>query len=253
MGSISKSFPLILILIIVISSLIMAKPAFAQNPTPSVPEFTLKLVGPPYLLNTTYSLDPNTGQIVAKIGYTNPYSALEINVKNQPFDSSYGNLYYNVRVKNHSATDNWVEAYRADYFFPKQSNDSDYTNVGFSIEGYNFIGTLAGSQVDIQVEAMLGGIFRKSIEFASGYEFRGATSGWSSTQTVTIPANIPLSPTPTPSSSTLTPTPTPTVTSVSSAPNSSLLLITTIALVVIAFLLVIIISLLLHIRHRKLH
>ena len=34
-------------------------------PKPSVPEFTLELVGPPFHVNTTYSLDPNTGQIVA--------------------------------------------------------------------------------------------------------------------------------------------------------------------------------------------
>jgi hypothetical protein len=238
----------------------MAKSAFAQTPTPSsvpiptpsVPEFTLKLVGPPYLLNTTYSLDPNTGQIVAKIGYTNPYSALEINVKNQPFvkpfEGGYGNLYYNVRIKDHNATDNWVEAYNANYFFPQQSNGSAYSDVGGSIEDYSFVGSLAGRQVDIQVEAMLGGIFRESPAFASGYEFRGATSVWSNTQTIGIPANTPLSPTPPSSSSpTLTSTPTP----VSSAPDSSLLLITTIALVVIAFLMVVIIFLLLYIRKRR--
>jgi hypothetical protein len=169
-------------------------------PKPSVPEFTLELVGPPYYVNTTYSLDPNTGQIVAKIGYTNPYSALKINVKNQPFSDSYGDLYYNVRVKNHSVTDNWVEAYRVAHFFPKQSNDSDYTNVGFSIQGYNFIGTLAGCQVDIQVEAMLGRIGRVSTSIG-GYGFIGETSGWSETQTISIPANTPLSPTPSPSTS----------------------------------------------------
>ena len=169
-------------------------------PKPSVPEFTLELVGPPYYVNTTYSLDPNTGQIVAKIGYTNPYSALKINAENQPFDSSYGNLYYNIRVKNHSATDNWVEAYQAWNFYPQQSNDSDYTNVGFSIQGYNFIGTLAGLQVDIQVEAMLGRMGRVSTPIG-GYGFIGETSGWSETQTISIPANTPLSPISTPSTS----------------------------------------------------
>ena len=211
MGSLRKSFSLLVLLICVVSSLIMVKPTFAQSiPTPSVPEFTLKLVGPPYLLNTTYSLDPNTGQIVANIGYTNPYSALEINVKNQPFvkpfEGGYGNLYYNVRIKDHNATDNWVEAYNPNYFFPTQSNDSDYTNVGGSIEDYNFVGSLIGRQIDIQVEAMLGGIFRKSLAFGSGYEFRGATSGWSNTQTISIPPNTPLTtPTTSPSAS-LSPT-----------------------------------------------
>jgi hypothetical protein len=204
----------------------MVKPSLAQTPTaspvsiptPSVPEFTLKLVGPPYVQNTTYSLDTNTGQIVAKIGYTNPYSALEINVRNQPFvkpyEGAFGNLYYNVRIKDHDATGNWIEVYNANYFFPIQEDDSDYTNVGGSIEDFNFAGSLVGRQVDIQVEAMLGGIFRSSPAFGSGDEFRGAVSGWSSTQTISIPANTPLSPTPTstssstPPNSTSTPTPT---------------------------------------------
>ncbi len=70
-------------------------------------------------------------------------------------------------------------------------------------------------------------------------------SDWSSTETVTLPANVPLSSTPAPSSSTstLTPTPISTSTSVSSASYTSLLKL--IALVVIAFLLAVIIFLLL--------
>jgi hypothetical protein len=42
---------------------------------------------------------------------------------------------------------------------------------------------------------MIGGIFRKSPEFASGYEFRGETSGWSNTQTISIPDVNPTIPT----------------------------------------------------------
>jgi hypothetical protein len=232
----------------------MAKPACAQSiPTPSVPTFTLKLVGPPYVMNTTYSLDPNTGQIVAKIGYTNPYSGLAIDVKNQNFDGgfTYANLYYNVRVKDHNATDNWVNAYEGWNYYPQQSNSSDYTDVGFSIEGANFVGTIAGSQVDIQVEAMYGYYGRTSTAFGGQGFVNLTTSDWSNTQTISIPANTPLSTTSTPPSSTSTLTPTPTLTSVSSTSYASLLLITTIALVVIAFLLAIIISLILYMRKRR--
>jgi hypothetical protein len=79
MDNISKSFSLLLIVLLVASSLILAKPAFAQTPTPtpsstptpSVPVFTVQPVGPPIIVNTTYYLDPNTGKIVAQIGYTN--------------------------------------------------------------------------------------------------------------------------------------------------------------------------------------
>ncbi len=237
MGSFSKGFTLILILIMSLSSLIMVKHVFAQlTPTPSVPKFTLKLVGPVYLQNTTYSLDSNTGQIIAEIGYTNPYSALEIDVKNQPFDSSYGNFYYNVRVKDHNATANWVEAYNPNYFFPQQSNGSSYSDVGGSIEDYNFVGSLVGRQVDIQVEGMLGGIFRSSPAFASADEFRGATSGWSNAQTISVPANTPLSPTSLPSSPTSMPTVAPT--SVNGAPASSILLLVIVVAVVVYCILV---------------
>jgi hypothetical protein len=142
-------------------------------------------------------LDPNAGQVVAEIGYTNPYSVLNINVKNQPFDNSYGNLYYNVRVKNHSAIDSWVKVYYVWNFYPQQSTDSDYTNVGFSIEGYSAIIALAGYEVDIQVEAMLGVINRVSTKPIGGYGFTGETSGWSESQTISIPENTPLNPVPT--------------------------------------------------------
>ncbi len=243
-----KVFSILLITILAVSSLMIVESAFAQTtPKPSVPEFTLRLVGPPYLLNTTYSLDPNTGQIVANIGYTNPYSALEINVKNQPYDSTYGNLYYNVRIKNHNATDNWVETYRANYFFPTQSNGSDYTNVGGSIEDYYFAGSLVGRQIDIQVEAMLGGIFRKSPAFSSGDEFRGETSGWSSTQTIDIPANVPITSNSSPSPSSTLPNISPT-----SPPDSvSADLAVNLAVVAIAILVISVVSLLLYVRHLR--
>ena len=271
MGSISKSFSLLLIVLLAVSSLIMAKPAFAQTPTttptttfppiptPSVPEFTVQLVGPSVNVPTTYSLNQSSGQIVAKIGYTNEYSAVNITIKNQPFthqvidssgDTTY--FYYSVRIKPHNE-DDWVDVYNLYNGYTIQSN-SIYTTISISIEGQSDspLTAIAGNQSDIQVEALIGYITGSGDPFIySPYVFHGSESGWSNTQTLSIPANIPLSPTPAPSSSTSTVTPTPTLTSVSSAPNASLLLITTIALVVIAFLLAIIIFLLLYIRKRR--
>src|SRR5208283_4947534 len=83
MSGISKSFSLLLILILAVSSLTIKKPAFAQFPTPSVPEFTVQLVGPSVDVPTTYSLNQSSGQIVAQIGYTNEYSNIVITIKNQ--------------------------------------------------------------------------------------------------------------------------------------------------------------------------
>jgi hypothetical protein len=232
----------------------MVKPAFAQTPTPtpipiptpSVPEFTIQPVGPPTLVNTTYSLDQNTGQIVAQIGYTNEYSAVNITIKNQPYNSASGFLYlhYNIRIKDHNEADNWTDLYNADEEnYPTQSTDSDYTTISIPIPTIP-----AGTQTDIQVEAMIG-YYETHFNGNPSPQTQistlvGETSGWSDMQTVTIPANTPLSTTPAPSSSTSTLTPTPTA-------KSSLLLITTVALVVIAFLLAIIIFLVLYMRKRR--
>ena len=251
MGNISKSSPLLLILILAISSLIMAS-AFGQTPTPtpSVPEFTVQPVGPPYTVPTTYSLNQSTGQVMAQIGYTNEYSDVVVTIENQ----SYTN-YYNIQIKDHNQTDNWEDIYTtADGGnYPTQTTDSDYTNISISVWELS----LTGRQIDIQVQAMYGNVVNTAIpnspnsELNPQYAFEGETSSWSPTQTVTIPANVPLSPTPTSSSSTSTQTPAPTSTSVNSTSNASLLLITTIALVVIAILLAIIIFLLLYMRKRK--
>jgi hypothetical protein len=196
-----------------VSSLIMVESAFAQSaPKPSVPEFTLELVGPPFYVNTTYSLDPSTGQIVAKIGYTNEYSYVMLVIKNQPFNPSYGSLYYNVQIRNQNTPyQNWtVVSY--DGPNPLQTTDSEYTNISLRIDGQWGLPSIAGTQTDVQVQAMLGNFYygHSNPPITSGFMFSGITSDWSSTQTVRIPANIPISSTPTPSTSpAATPTPTP--------------------------------------------
>jgi hypothetical protein len=222
----------------------MAKPAFAQTPsptpipTPSVPQFTVQLVGPPYTVPTTYSLNQSSGQIVAQIGYTNEYSNIVVTIENQAYTSNY-----NIQIKNHNQTDNWGDLYTTEGggTYPMQSPDSNYTSISITIWELG----LAGRQIDIQVQAMYGYVYNANpFSINANYTFSGETSAWSPTQTVTIPANVPLSPTPAPSSSTQTPT----SKSVSSAFYASLLLI---ALVVIAFLLAIIIFLLLYMRKQK--
>lgn len=181
-------------------------------PKPSVPEFTLELVGPPFFVNTTYSLDPNTGQIVAKIGYTHEYSYVMLVIKNQPFNPSYGSLYYNVQIRNQNTPyKNWTVV-RYDGPNPIQTTDSEYTNISLRIDGQWGLPSIVGTQTDIQVQAMLGNFYygHSNPPITSGFVFSGVTSDWSGTQTVSIPANIPLSSTPTQSTSpATTPTPTP--------------------------------------------
>src|SRR5512138_650664 len=84
--------------------------SFAQAqsiPKPSVPQFMLSFEGPSFQRNTTYQLDPNSGQVVAELGFTNQYTSLVLTVKNQPFDSSSGKLYYGVQVKNQNTGNQW--------------------------------------------------------------------------------------------------------------------------------------------------
>ena len=223
--SMSKRATLLLIIALAVSSLVMVGSAFAQSiPEPSVPEFTVTPIGPSFDVPPAYSLDRDTGEIViAENGYHVEYSAVVITIRNQPFSPSFSTegrqisfFYYNVRIKDHHQSDNyWNELYRVDEGFLPPSK-SNYTNIPIPVEGVQNVGIVipTGTQTDIQVEAMIGSIGRQFNPNATSqidmypYVFTGETSGWSNIQTITLPANTPLSPNPT-SSPTTTPTPTP--------------------------------------------
>ena len=107
MGRISKSFTLILTLIMVLSSLTLqiVKPAFAQSiPKPSVPEFTIETVSRPYDVPpaTTTATDPYTGKqtTTTQPGYHVENKTIEAVIKN-----SLGTSYYNFRYKGHYTQD----------------------------------------------------------------------------------------------------------------------------------------------------
>jgi hypothetical protein len=168
----------------------------------SRPQFTIYLEGPTFLRNTTYALNSDTGQIQADLGYTNPYSAIVLQIKNQQFDSSQGELYYNVK-----ATANGSQVYLCQNDGEgrntnTQWTDSDYTNYTVPIEYYH----IAGAQVEFQVQAMLGSYgYSRNMDSPLpllGCGFYGEISDWSAAQTVTVPANVPLTPTPAPQVST---------------------------------------------------
>jgi hypothetical protein len=262
MGSISKSFSLLLIVLLAVSSLIMAKPAFAQTPTPtfppiltpSVPTFTLQIHDEKGTVTTTYSLNSSSGQIVATLGYNWEKTNVYVIINNQPLAYDYigipatDNLYffYNIRVMEPEFSNSWTELYNFDNGgLEPSSSENQNVSIGDSYGN----GTL-----DVQVEAVIGSF---------SYTQRGPvfdvyqTSGWSATQTVTSFYYVSnLSPTPTPSSQapSTTQTSTPKVTPIATNSSSSLsfLQITNaISLIVIAFLLAVIIFLLLYMRKRK--
>ncbi|MCL4430266.1 MAG: hypothetical protein M1167_05895 [Chloroflexi bacterium] len=132
-----------------------------------------------------------------------PNYALVVTIKNQPYNSLWS-LYYTVRVKDHNSGNvSWryplaqlipvrnqtVGALDAD--FPKQTADSDYTNISIVSQSSLFL--LCG-QNDVQVAALQGETYPDPV-YAYMPHFYGATSGWSSTQTITIPAGYISNPT----------------------------------------------------------
>jgi hypothetical protein len=73
-------------------------------PKPSVPEFSVRFVNASYSVTTT---NPYTGLSETKLTSNN---SIEVTIKNQPFDYSGYQIYYNIRVKPRFA-DNWTEIY----------------------------------------------------------------------------------------------------------------------------------------------
>jgi hypothetical protein len=130
MSGISKSFLLLLIVLLAVSSLIMAKPAFAQTPTPtpipiptpSIPEFTVNFVNASYSVTTTnsYTGVNETPQI--------SNNSIEITIKNQPFNynSLTYQIYFNVRTKPHFA-DNWTEIYPLENLTSSNNGDGTFS------------------------------------------------------------------------------------------------------------------------------
>jgi hypothetical protein len=279
MGTKSKIFSWILIVLLVASSLIMIKSAYAQAiKKPSIPEFTAKYVDRSYDIPPTYGVDQYTGKtIITKPGEHIDNRTVEITIKNQPFTTftdTNGNsicMFYNVRFKGPFGQ-NWTEMFGVQrtvwYSF---SNPVD--NFGYMIQTYSSQYTIveitnppAQGQMDIQVKALEGYTNRTTVQghiFMAqvAYTFFGEESEWSNTQTVTIDGAS--TSTPNPTSPTIS-TPTSTPYNSTSAPSTNgnqtkvkdsvplTISLTTFLLVVIALVVIIAVLLLLfYRRHRK--
>ena len=186
MNCANKLFPLLLFLLLAISSLIIVESTFAQSiHKPSVPEFSLKLVD--------FSYDTR---------------AIELTIKNQPFVSYNDNgqiisLHYNVHFKLHDS-DSWTAMYYCGDIFPTHSS-SDYTKLDYPLPlisssgssyyllrenggNYNIMSQISfNEQIDFRVQAMEGYLMPSS--------FTGQTSDWN-VQTITI-SGVSTSPNPT--------------------------------------------------------
>ena len=206
--SMKKRFCLLLILVFLLSSLIAVNFTLAAIPKPSAPEFNLEFVDESYDVPTTYSIDPYTGENITHPGYHVPRTAFKMTIENQPFVPYYDEesgwnitFYYNIRVKG-SYSEDWIELYRPSNGYPLQS-DSEHTVISLGtlnekglslITDAKMIDLPSGGQLDFQVEAMIGYVHRSGVHIpipSSGWGFTGEKSGWSNTQTITIPASAP--------------------------------------------------------------
>jgi len=172
-------------------------------PAPPIPEFTVTYVG------------QGNNSLIILVIKNEPYSSYV-----NPNDNQTYLAYFNVQATANARDyeQNWSDLYFIEDV-PRQSNN-DYTALVYpASDGETF--TLGnrllwelppGSQVSFQTEAMLGYIYRIDEAPYYPYAFNGTESGWSNTETITIPGT-----TPTPSVSstiipTISPNPTPTPT-----------------------------------------
>jgi hypothetical protein len=177
-----------------------------------------------YDVPTRYSVDPFTGKnVVVEPGYHIEDKKVVISIKNMPYteykDASGHTLevYYNVQWKGHFS-DSWeghdlpsyLGSYAAASNYVGESSggqtklidpNASYTELPYSVQyngssSYNLriYDVSAGGQIDFQVKTLVG--YYITLQTTPNqldprthdyYVFSGQSSGWSDTQTVTIP------------------------------------------------------------------
>jgi hypothetical protein len=209
MGRNSKRLIVTITVMIVLSFIVIVSSASAQAiPKPSVPEFTLSFVDNSYDVPTTTSINQYTGQTTTNQGYHVQRVYLVMAIVNQPLVYPYSDsFYYNVKIKGHYEQWNDLsEWFKPDELPRANANSSqtlitlgELTQEGLTIDsGSREIDIPSGGSLDFQAIAMIGSV---GGDVSQGPPvtlfFRGQTSDWSNTQTVTIPTTNNPSPSPT--------------------------------------------------------
>jgi hypothetical protein len=206
-------FTLVLVFTLMASSLILIPPAASSDiPTPSVPQFTVKLVDCSYDVPQTTSVDPYNGKTITHPGYHVDNLTLQIQIKNPLYtpitlDGAKDPLmyYYNIRTKGHFE-EQWYEIFSAGgngYLKRCDGAQTIYTTqvecdpYGFKLGGTQYP---PDAQFDYQVQALIGVIVDNGpfTDNPFSEEFVGESSGWSSTQTFSA-SQYTSAPTPLPS------------------------------------------------------
>jgi hypothetical protein len=288
MNNYCKAASIALLVLLIAASLIMVKPAAGQS-KPSVPEFTISVTDQSYdVPTTTTSTTDLDGRVITKTtpGYHMMTGKIEVSIKNQPFTPYYDSdgypikLYYHIRVKLLNPV-YWRYFPGEESYF--EATNATYTTVTYGYLGHDFVHDWAGmpayspyrvdGTVDFQVEAFIGHT-NTTYRYTGAPVIRsedlivkyvGQTSGWSNTQTATIPngAYTPSIPTPLPTAkptSTSYPTTSyiPTIPSAINGNGSTEVIIqisfTNLVLTVgiaVAIILVVVIGVLIYMRQRR--
>jgi hypothetical protein len=181
MGKIEKTFALMIVIVIAVSSLtlLIVKPVSAQSqsiPIPSVPQFTVQVF-----------------EMVSLPLSSNKMPLVNVTIVNQPFipytdrNGNKINLYYLMEWKR--PTDlSWQQGET-----PLQQSNANYTFYSFGlIADLQSANQSPPGQVEFQVEAVIGTYIQGG--YAQGEysppTYIGENSGWSKTQTITLTAPL---------------------------------------------------------------
>jgi len=215
MNCLHKCLTLALIAVTAVSciGLFTVKPANAQIPAPSVPQFAVQYAVYTYYYAPTYSINPYTGQNeTISSGGQIDNQTIEFMVANQPFtpytdsNGNYIGLFYNFRCKGHFGTQwtyypftpteqgtlqsTYIKEIEPSAAFP--ASNTQNTTISIDLSYLNLQNDAQGGQVDFQVQALIGYIGTINIPNDNGnslFSFTGQSSNWSNTQTLTINYN----------------------------------------------------------------
>jgi hypothetical protein len=210
-----KTATLFLVAILAVSAFFaVGTPVVIGSVKPSVPQFTVKLIDASYDIPSTTTTDPYTGKTVTHEGSHVEARKIEIRIKNEPFTpytvqegtSNWTAEYqYNIRWKGHFEEEWHQLFYASDGYLGRDSGaetvfflEGEYTEEGLKMVRQGMYTTLPPeSQIDFQVEAMIGYVHRVVEGGWAPWYFFGEKSGWSSTQTLAISSYaIAVSPSP---------------------------------------------------------
>jgi hypothetical protein len=204
MRRICKVACLLLTLIVTLSAGSLIKPTSAQDiPKPAVPEFTIRYVEHPFDVPPTYQIDQYSGEnVTIQEGYHIQNRSIELLIKNQPYtpyEDSSGNLialFYNVSSKGNNGSQwyyypTWMRT------LPVNALNNEYTILSFGLDvnyeedneyGFWYGDLSTGDKVDFRIQALIGyysyPLYNVALEYNT---FIGKVSGWSNTQTISIP------------------------------------------------------------------